>query len=246
MMVSTVFQLGDKFPSKIEEGGTFGELDQRDDVERRKVETPDDLVPVVLDDAKPDQVVKVGAQLPSGIRAELAAFLHEHKYVFAWTRADMPGIDPEIMVHRLHDDKRVAERVQPRRAFSGERYQAIGEEVDKLLAADFIREAEHPKWVSNVVMVKKPNGKWRICIDYKDLNKACPKDSFPLPRIEQLVDATAGHELLSFMDAYSGYNQIRMHEPDQIKTILLRTADFMVTRSCPLASKTRGRRIKGW
>ena len=63
-------------------------------------------------------------------------------------------------------------------------------------------------------MVKKPNGKWRICIDYKDLNKACPKDSFPLPWIEQLVDDTVGHELLSFMDAYSGYNQIRMHELD--------------------------------
>ena len=67
-------------------------------------------------------------------------------------------------------------------------------------------------------MVKKPNGKWRICIDYKDLDKAYPKDCFPLPRIEQLVDATAGHELLSFMDAYSGYKQIRMHEPYQIKT----------------------------
>ena len=74
-VVSTVFQLGDKFPCKLEEGGTFGELDQRDEVERRKVETPDDLIPVVLDDAKPDQVVKVGAQLPPETRIELAAFL---------------------------------------------------------------------------------------------------------------------------------------------------------------------------
>ena len=71
-----------------------------------------------------------------------------------------------------------------------------------------------PKWVANVVMVKKPNGKWCICIDYKDLNKACPKDRFPISRIEQLVDATTGHELISFMDTYLGYNQIRMHEPD--------------------------------
>ena len=113
-MVSTIFQLGDKLPCKIEEGGTFGELYQRDDVERRKVETPDDLVPVVLDDAKPDQVVKVGAQLPSETRIELAAFLREHKDVFAWTHADMPGIDPEIMVHHLNDDKRVTESTQPR------------------------------------------------------------------------------------------------------------------------------------
>ena len=76
-MVSTVFQLGDKLPCKIEEGGTFGELDQRDDVERRKVETTDDLVPVVLGDAKPDQVVKVRAQLPSEVRTQLAAFLRD-------------------------------------------------------------------------------------------------------------------------------------------------------------------------
>ena len=191
------------------------------------METPDDLVPVVLDDAKPDQVVKVGAQLSSEVRTELAAFLREHKDVFAWTHADMPGIDPEIMVHRLNDDKRVAERVQPRRAFSGERYQAIGEEVDKLLAADFIREAEHPKWVSNVVMVKKPNGKWRICIDYKDLNKACPKDSFPLPRIEQASWTPTQATIRS-------------------KTPLLRTADSIATRSCPLSSKTREQRTKDW
>ena len=59
-------------------------------------------------------------------------------------------------------------------------------------------------------MVKKPNGKWRICIDFTNLNKVCPKDSFPLPRIDQLVDATAGYELLTFMDAYSGYNQFQM------------------------------------
>ena len=118
----------------------------------------------------------------------------------------MPGIDPEVIVHRLNDDPKVAEKVQARRTFNPERYLAINEEVEKLLTANFIREAKYPKWVANVVMVKKPNGKWRICIDYKDLNKACPKDCFPLPCIEQLVDTTAGHELLSFMDAYSGYN----------------------------------------
>ena len=90
--------------------------------------------------------------------------------------------------------------------FNLERYTAINEEVEKLLTANFIREVHYPEWLANVVMVKKPNGKWRICIDYIDLNKACPKDSFPIPRIDQLVDVTAGHELLSFIDAYLGYN----------------------------------------
>ena len=91
---------------------------------------------------------------------------------------------------------------------------AINNEVDKFLKADFIREANYPDWIANMVLVKKTNGNWRVCIDFMDFNKACPKDSFPLLRIDQLLDATIRHELLSFMDAYSGYNQIEMHEPD--------------------------------
>ena len=91
------------------------------------------------------------------------------------------------------------------------------EEVKKLLEANFIREAHYPDWLANVVMVKKSTGKWRICIDYTDLNKAYPKDSFSLPKIDQLVDTTVGHQLLSFMDAFSRYNQIRMAPEDEEK-----------------------------
>ena len=92
---------------------------------------------------------------------------------------------------------------------------AINTEVDKLLKAYFIREVNYPDWLANVKLVKKANRNWRVCVDFTYLNKACPKDSFPLSRIDQLVDATVGHELLSFMDAYSDYNHIRMHQPDQ-------------------------------
>ena len=76
----------------------------------------------------------------------------------------------------------------------------------------------YPDWLSNVVMVKKASGKWRMCVDFTDLNKACPKDSYSLPRVDVLVDSTARHQLLSFMDAFLGYNQIRMCEADQEKT----------------------------
>uniref|UniRef100_A0A2N9F878 Uncharacterized protein n=1 Tax=Fagus sylvatica TaxID=28930 RepID=A0A2N9F878_FAGSY len=91
-------------------------------------------------------------------------------------------------------------------------------EVDKLLTANFIREVFYLDWLANVVMVKKANGKWQMCVDFTYLNKACPKNSFPLPRIDQLVDSIAGHKLLTFMDAFSGYNQIVMDEADQEKT----------------------------
>ena len=90
----------------------------------------------------------------------------------------------------------------------------INTEVDKLLKTDFIWEVNYPDWIANVVLVKKANSNWRICVDFTDLNKACPNDSFPLPRIDQLVNATVGHELLSFMDAYFAYNQIWIHQPD--------------------------------
>ena len=87
-----------------------------------------------------------------------------------------------------------------------ERYKALKDEVDKLLDIGIVRESFYPSWLANPVLVKKPNCKWRTCVDFTDLNKACPKDSFPLTQIDQLVDATSDHELLSFMDAYSRYN----------------------------------------
>ncbi|KAL2512850.1 Protein kinase superfamily protein [Abeliophyllum distichum] len=112
----------------------------------------------------------------------------------------------------------VKPKQQRRRPLNPERYEALAKEVEKLLKYGFIRESLYPRWVDNPVLVKKNNGAWRVCIDFTDLNKACPKDSFPLLWIDQMVEATAGHELLNFMDAYSGYNQIAMHEDDQEHT----------------------------
>ena len=85
------------------------------------------------------------------------------------------------------------------------------EEVEKLLTAGFIKEVFYPEWLANVVMVRKSNRKWRMCVDFIELNRDCLKDSFPLLKIDQLVDSTASHESLTFMDGFSGYNQIRMN-----------------------------------
>ena len=103
-----------------------------------------------------------------------------------------------------------------------------------MLEADFIREVFYPYWLVNVVMVKKSNSKWRMCVDFTDLNKVYPKDSFPLSRIDQLVDSTAGHKLLSFMDAFSRYNQILMDEDDQEKTLFVTSQGFTATKLCHL------------
>ena len=105
----------------------------------------------------------------------------------------MPGIDLSIIVHRLNVLPSLPSIQQRKRVFAQERDKAIAEEVQKLLDADFIREVYYPNWLANVVMVKKANGKWRMCVDFTDLNKACPKDSYPLPRIDNLVDSIARH-----------------------------------------------------
>ncbi|XP_033134287.1 uncharacterized protein LOC117127747 [Brassica rapa] len=117
-----------------------------------------------------------------------------------------------------------------RRKLGPERAKAVNDEVDKLRKIGSIREVQYPDWLANPVVVTKKNGKWRVCIDFTDLNKACSKDSFPLPHIDRLVEATAGHDLLLFMDAFSGYNQILMNHDDQEKTTF-------ITERVPIATK---------
>ncbi|KAF5477476.1 hypothetical protein F2P56_004113 [Juglans regia] len=133
----------------------------------------------------------------------------------------MSKIDTAVIKHRLSVYPKAKNVKQKHRNFSAEKYAIITEEVDCLLAVGFIREAHYLEWLSNVVLVKKVSGKRRMCIDFTDLNKVCPKDSFPLPRIDLIVDSTAGHPLPSFIDAYSGYNQIRMNPEDKEKTTFI-------------------------
>ena len=99
---------------------------------------------------------------------------------------------------------------------------------------------EYPEWLANVILVKKANGKWRLCIDFTDVNRACPKDSFPLPQIDLIVDATAGYELLSFMDAFSSYNEISMDPDDQEKTSFVTGQGTYCYRVMPFGLKNAG------
>jgi hypothetical protein len=148
----------------------------------------------------------------------LIDFLRANVDIFAWSPSDMPGIPREVAEHSL-DIRAGSKPVKQRlRRFDEEKCQAIGEEIHRLLAAGFIKEVFHPEWVAHPMLVKKKNGKWRMCVDYTSLNKACPKHPFPLPCIDQIVDSTAGCELLSFLDAYSGYHQIKTKESDQLAT----------------------------
>ena len=180
-------------------------------------EPSEEMEPVPLDD-DPEHLAYIVSKLAKDFRSLLTHFLIQNKDVFAWKQADMGGIDPIIITHRLNVNPSFKPVKQKRRSFAPERQKAINEEVSKLLQAWAIREVEYPEWLANVVLVKKANDKWRLCIDFTDVKRACPKDSFPLPRIDLIIDATADHELLNFMDAFSGYNQISMDPNDQEKT----------------------------
>ena len=147
----------------------------------------------------------------------------------------MLGINPSTMVHKLNVCPSVLSVLQKKKVFTQERDKAIAEEVHKLMKTNFIKEIYYPEWLANVVMVKKENNKWRMCgVDFTDLNKACSKDSYPLPRINFLEDSMAGLQLLSFMDAFSGYNQINLDEATKRKPHFSRAMDSSAAKSCRL------------
>ncbi|XP_019180204.1 PREDICTED: uncharacterized protein LOC109175395 [Ipomoea nil] len=151
----------------------------------------------------------------------------------------MPGADRSIIAHRLAVDPNHRPVVQKKRYLANDRSEFVKKEVNTLLAAGHIREVKYPEWLANVVLVPKPPA-WRMCVDYTDLNKACPKDPFPLLRIDQLVDETAGSALLSFMDAFTGYHQIFMHPADEEKTAFLTPDGVYCYRVMPFGLKNAG------
>ena len=135
----------------------------------------------------------------------------------------MAGIDPTLASHKLKVIAAIKLVRQKIRRFHPDRHQIIQTEADNLLSVGYIREVKYLEWLANVVVVLKKGGKWRVCVDYVDLNEACPKDSFPLPRIDQNVDASAGHGMLSFLDVFFDYHQIPMHLLDVEKMTFITT-----------------------
>ena len=152
---------------------------------------------VTLTKGEITKTTRIGTALSPEMRTRLVQFLKENL-------EDMLDISPEVIQHTLNVNSEKKPVQQRRRIFTLERDQVVIEEVSKLLTAGFIREVYYLDWLANVVLVKKASGKWRMCVDFTDLNKACSKDSFPLPRIDQLVDSIIGHKLLTFMDAFLG------------------------------------------
>jgi hypothetical protein len=151
----------------------------------------------------------------------LVTFIRENLDVFTWQISDMPEIPRGVIDHKLGIDPAFKLIKQKERRYTPERHEVIRLEVNKLLEAGIIRPVDYPIWLANSVLIEKTDGSWRMCIDYTSLNKACPKDEYPLPRTCQIMDSTASCELLSFLDAYSGYHQISLAVDDEEKTAFI-------------------------
>ena len=167
--------------------------------------------------ANPKKFFQVGSKLPPQEKEELIRFLKENVDMFAWDAYKALGVDLSFIRHHLNVNPSITPKKQPHWRPSKEHANAVRDEMVKLKKAWAIKEVFYPEWLANTVVVKKKSGKWRVCVDFTDLNKACPKDPFPMPRIDQLVDATVGHPRMSFLDAFQDYYQIPLALDDQEK-----------------------------
>jgi len=184
--------------------------------------------------------INLDTGLNSNECAIITPILVSNTDLFTWSAVDLLGVDPLVASHKLSIYKEAHYISQKKRKLGEERRLAAKDEVDKLLSAGFIEEAQYITWLSNVVLVKKANGKWRMCVDYTDLNKACPRDAYPLPNIDRLVDGATVNKVLSFLDAYSGYNQIPMAASDMNKTAFITDDANYFYRVMPFGLKNAG------
>nr|KYP75181.1 Retrovirus-related Pol polyprotein from transposon 17.6 [Cajanus cajan] len=207
--------------------------------EEERIEPAEDLVPFQLG-RMPEQTTNIGSQLSEADVNRVKCVVRDNRDLFAWTASDMPGIDPKFLCHRLAVCRDARPVAQKKRKMGDEKKRVTNAEVQKLLQAGFIREVTYTTGLANVVLVKKSNGKWRMCTDYTDLNKACPKDAYPLPYIDRLVDGASGHVVFSLLDAYSGYNQIKMHPADEEKTAFITESTNFCYRVMPFRLKNAG------
>ena len=166
----------------------------------------------------PERFFQVGSELPPQEKEQLIGFLRENMDVFAWDAYEAPGVDSNIICHHLNVNSSITPKKQPSRCPLKEHADAVRDEVMKLKRAGAIKEVFYPEWLANTVVVKKKSGKWRVCVDFTDLNKVCPKVPFLMPWIDQLVDATSSHHRMSFLDSFQGYHQISLAVDDQEKT----------------------------
>ncbi|WCJ43918.1 Transposon Tf2-6 polyprotein [Euphorbia peplus] len=166
--------------------------------------------------------------------------LRRHQKVFAWSYEDVPGVEPSIAEHAIPLKPGAMPVRQKLRRLRPEWAQLVKDEITKHIKSKFLEVVDYAEWVANVVPVGKKDGKVRVCVDYRDLNRACPKDNFPLPHIDVLVSSAASAVMYSLMDGFSGYNQILMKITDKVKTSFITEWGTYCYKVMPFGLKNAG------
>jgi hypothetical protein len=201
--------------------------------EKINVQPGCDTKKVLLDEMVWDQAVVIGSDLSPSEEGALIQFLQKNRDVFAWSAKDLTGVDRNFIEHKLNIDASVKPRRQKLKKMFDEKVVAVKSEVHILLDASVIREVMYPKWLANTVLVKKKNVKWRMCIDFTDLNKATPKYNYLLPRMDRVIDSAASTTIMLLLDCFFGYHQCWMAKEDEEKTSFITPFGTFCFVECP-------------
>eukprot|EP00253_Pinus_taeda_P018502 PITA_18502 len=166
----------------------------------------------------PERALKINSSISPSQEKELCSLLNHHLDAFAWSYKEMKGVHPSVCTHHIYIKEDCKPVRKPQRRMNPALKDIVKEELQKLLDAGFIYPISNSEWVSPLVLVPKKNEKWRICVDYREINKATKKDHFPLPFIDQVLDGLARKKFFSFLDGFNGYNQIQISPKDQDNT----------------------------
>nr|GEX86391.1 reverse transcriptase domain-containing protein [Tanacetum cinerariifolium] len=200
----------------------------------------EEIVKLAINPEYPEQTVMIGSTLTEGGHNKLCGLIQRNLDIFAWKHANMTGVPRHIAEHCLNVREGCSPVRQKKKGQAADRNQAIQEEVKKLVEAEIMREVHYHNWLSNPVVVKKHDDSWRMCVDFKDLNKACPKDDYPLPEIDWKVESLCGFPFKCFLDAYKCYHQIQMATEDEEKTAFITSQGIFCYAKMPFGLKNAG------
>ncbi|GJU26574.1 reverse transcriptase domain-containing protein [Tanacetum coccineum] len=182
----------------------------------------------------------IGFTLSEEGHNKLCGLLQRNLDIFAWKSADMTDVTRHIAEHRLNVREGCSPVRQKKKGQAADRNQAIQEEVGKLVEAEIMKEVHYHNWLSNPVMVKKHDDSWRMCVDFKYLNKACPKNGYPLPEIDWKVKSLRGFPFKCFLDAYKGYHQIQMAKEEEEKIAFITSQEIFCYTKMPFGLRNAG------
>ena len=203
------------------ENDMYESIEELDDMDKlgQGFTSADPLEEVDIGDGSVTRPTFINKNLKADCKAKLIELLKEYVCCFAWEYHEMPGLSRELVERRLPIKADFRPYKQSARKFNPKTYDRIKEEIGRLLKANFIRPCRYAEWISNIVLVEKKGfGKLRVCIDFRDLNRTTPKDEYPMPIADMLINDASGHKVISFLDGNAGYNQIFMAEEDLSKT----------------------------